>query len=80
MDYDAACKAFLVLIEKLPVGWQYEAKRGMGLMLTDVILHDKSATGANKYLRPYFWQLFALKGMTFRFRVKSILAALMFWK
>lgn len=80
MDYDAACKEFLALIEKLPVGWQYEAKRGMGLMLTDVILHDKSVTGANKYLRPYFWQLLTLKGMTFRFRVKSVMAALMLWK
>lgn len=80
MDYDAACKGFLELIGKLPETWQAEARRGLGLMLTDVILHDPRARGANKYLRPYLGQLFTLKGMSLKFRIKAILAALMFWR
>lgn len=80
MDYDAACKGFLTLVDRLPESWRHEGRRGVGLMVTDVILHDKRAKGANKYLRPFFWEILFLRGMSFRFRVKAILATLMFWR
>jgi hypothetical protein len=80
MDYDGACKGFLRQIEKLPQSWQYEARRGVGLMMVDVILHDPNVRGTNKYLRPFFWDLFVMGGMSLRFRVKCILAALCWWK
>ena len=80
MDYDEACKGFLGLINKLPEEWRDEARQGMALMLTDVILHDRSALGANKYLRPYFWRILVLRGMSLRFRIKSLLACLFWWR
>jgi len=80
MDYDAACKGFLQLIDRLPREWQEEARRGMALMLPDVILHDRKVVGANKYLRPYFWQILTMPGMSMRFRLKSLLACLFWWR
>ena len=80
MNYDEACKGFLHLIGKLPEDWRDEARQGLALMLTDVILHDKAAVGANKYLRPYFWRILVLRGMSMRFRIKSLLACLYWWR
>lgn len=80
MDYDSACKGFLRLVEKLPPEWQYEGRRGVAFLLTDVILYDPRVKGANKYLRPWFWRVLFMRGMNFKFRVKTLVAALMFWK
>ena len=80
MDYDSACRGFLELVEKLPEAWRHEGRRGVALMMTDVILHDARARGANKYLRPFFWEILFLWGMPFGFRLKSLLAALVWWR
>lgn len=80
MDYVEACEGFLRLVEKLPESWREEGRRGVGLLMTDVILHDPKVKGANKYLRPYILDILTMGGMTFRFRIKSLIAALMFWK
>lgn len=80
MDYGEACEGFLRLIGNLPVTWQDEARMGVGLLMTDVILHDPHARGCNRYLRPYFCRILFGRGMSLRFRMKALAACLMFWK
>lgn len=80
MDYGEACEGFLRLVENLPPGWRDEARMGIGLLMSDVILHDPRVRGINKYVRPYFWRILFGGGMSLRFRVKALLASLMMWK
>ena len=80
MDYDAACRGYLGLADKLPVEWREEARMGVGLMMTDVILHAPGVRGLNKYVRPYFWRILFGGGMSVRFKVKSLIACAIFWR
>ena len=52
----------------------------VGLLLVDVLLYAKGVKGANKYIRPYFWRILTDPRLSFRFRIKALMAALMFWK
>lgn len=80
MDYGAACREYLKLVDQLPQSWQRDARMNVGLLLADVLIHAKGVKGANRYIRPYLGRILTDPRLSFRIRIKVLIAALMFWK
>lgn len=80
MDYGAAGREFLDIIEGLPSDWREGSRMGLGLLMPDVVLHDRRAKGAGQWVRKYALQALFRRDVGLRFKIKILLAALMFWK